>query len=150
LRPRGRRPRAAGPRTRTARRAWELRSKDRRKPGRSLDPVLLHLLPEVLAGDAQRLGGVRAVAVGGFQHPADVGGLGLADDLLERDERRALGLAFAGAAAAAERALEEGVAGEDAGRWSQRDRALDGVLELADVAGPRVGRELCHRLGRDG
>src|SRR5262245_65733569 len=95
---------------------------------RLLDPVLAHLLPEVLAGDAEGLRGVGAVAVDGLEDAADVRRLGLAHDLLQRDERVAVAFLAAGLAAAAERALEEDVAGEHARRGREGDRALDGVL----------------------
>src|SRR5262245_17991149 len=55
-------------------------------PRRLLDPVLLHLLPQVLAGDPEDLRRLRAVALAGLEHATDVGGLGLPHDLAERHE----------------------------------------------------------------
>src|SRR5262245_20097430 len=104
----------------------------------SVDPELLHLLPEVLAGDGEDLGGLGAVAVGRAEDAADVGALGVANDLAEGDERAALLLLEEALLLAAERALEEQLARERPRGARECDRPLDGVLELADVAGPAV------------
>src|SRR5690606_4780499 len=98
---------------------------------------IFELVVESAAGDAEGAGGGRDVALVVSQRAPHVALL----DLLQRElgvERR-LGLALGEA--------EVGRRDELAAR--QHGRPLDGVLELADVAGPAVALEGVEGLGRE-
>src|SRR5262249_19219389 len=127
----------------------------------SADLVILEFALEGDAGDAKRAGGARDVALVLGEDLADVARLEVGARRAQiaigggrgagrRGRGRRGGGSGRGAADLGREALGEEVL---AGR-SERDRAFDFVLQLADVAGPRialeqgegVGGEIAHRL----
>ena len=108
-----------------------------------------HLFGQRLAGDAEVLGGERAVAAADLQHAADVAELHL---LERRDARRPIRRrprATAGAASAAASSSAGRCAGRSAvSSWRSVARAITGA-QLAHVAGPAVAFEQAGGLRRD-
>src|SRR5258708_20954605 len=119
---------------------------------------LLHLHLQALARDLEQLRRAGHVAAGHFQSAHDqvpLDGLHLPlDDLLERPRRRArddagrtVRLVRRGRALA-QRGGQIG--GADGYALGEEDGALEDVLQLADVAGPRVGGQRGQRVVLDG
>src|SRR4030095_5676250 len=107
--------------------------------------VFLELAVERLARDAEDLSGGRLVAADGLEHAQDVAPL----DLRQRHEiRGVVAQDEHGRAPVVPDRLRQ-VFHDDALVLRQRDRALDAVLQLADIARPAGGEELLRRRGRD-
>src|SRR6266511_136336 len=107
--------------------------------------MLAHPVVERRAVDAERARGMRDVALRGVDRRDDRGALLLVQALGERATavagRGRRGRGGRGGRAAGE--LEIG--GAELGATGQDERALDHVLELADVAGPGVAAERRRR-----
>src|SRR6266508_2748404 len=114
-----------------------------------LDPELLHPIPEAPLGDPEEPGGPGLDPAGLLERVEDHAPLPLGQHIVERGAGRHGELARrpAGHRAAVlnprrQMLGEDDAVGEDHGRFED-------MLQLADIAGPRVRPQAAQRLGRD-
>src|SRR5262249_31689191 len=111
---------------------------------RVLAPALEHAVKR-LTLDPEHARGRRLVAVDGFEYASDVASL----ELLECDERRRIVDAEHEIVRAMRPHPLRYVTDRDLIEGRERHRALDAVLQLAHVAGPRIRHQLLSSLRRE-
>jgi hypothetical protein len=104
-----------------------------------VEPVLLHFAPKRHGADLQRVGGLTPIAVKTLERARDHGPFLCLkiEAVVGRTRARLL------------RDLVRQFAHLDAAPASNDHGALDGVLELSNVARPTVVHQGCHRIGRN-
>src|SRR5712672_626871 len=105
----------------------------------NFDAVCLNLVVQSLTADAEAFGGFEFVAAGFLEHLND----GVAFNALEEGEISVLGFVADGA-----RFADGKIGGVDFFAFGEKDRALDFVLKLTNVAGPIEGSEAFDGGGR--
>src|SRR5213078_2481593 len=106
------------------------------------DSVLLELAPERRAADAERLRGTRVVATEALERRQDVRTLRFGERDLPRQRRRRTELQ-------AGRHVRRQIIGLDGLAAAQDGGALDRILQLPDVAGPRIAQHAFQRGRRE-
>src|SRR5437773_7940215 len=101
------------------------------------DSVFLELAPERRAADAERLRGTRVVATEALERRQDVRTLRFGERDLPRQRRRRTELQ-------AGRHVRRQIIGLDGLAAAQDGGALDRILQLPDVAGPRIAQHAFH------
>src|SRR5437016_6050318 len=106
------------------------------------DSVFLELAPERRAADAERLRGTRVVATEALERRQDVRTLRFGERDLPRKRRRRTELQ-------AGRHVRRQIIGLDGLAAAQDGGALDRILQLPDVAGPRIAQHAFQRGRRE-
>ena len=127
-----------------------------------MQPVLLHAVPDRVAGDPEALGRARDVPVGlaqGILEGGPLPGWRVADASRSAPPEPVASASAVAGARARGAPQAHGAGGElgqgqhgggDAGRLGEEGGPLDDVAQLADVAGPRIALQSRSGVGREG